>query len=154
MTGLVAWLARRPIFMAVVTAALVAGFVYSLASVVRGGPRPPTTPRTDAPVARYTLPASTQRPPRQRVEEAGRALHALGRACRTPVTRRSPARLRRPLDVLESFVADFPSGRFRIDGEPGTAMALLIVVWNQLGSCDPTLAAEVEDRIPARYRGG
>ena len=65
---------------------------------------------------------------------------------------RAPA-LRRPLNRIERFAVDYPSGGFRIDDEPGTTLTLLVVVWNELKSCEPSLVAEVEILIPAEYRG-
>ncbi|NHA01289.1 hypothetical protein G5V59_19420 [Nocardioides sp. W3-2-3] len=82
-------------------------------------------------MAPYTLPKPTQKPPRDRVEAAHKALHALGRACKVPAAEQGQDAVRRPLNELETFAQDFPAGGFRIDDEPGTTLALMIVVWDQ-----------------------
>lgn len=150
---LVPWLARRPIVVALVTVAMVWMFVVSLVSVVSRAPQA-SPMRADMPVARQELPTSSERPPRHRVARVHEALHGLARECKSSLRQGGAPRLRRPLARLEAFAGDYPAAEFRIDGEHGTTLALLIVVWNELKSCDPSLAREVETLIPAQYRGG
>ncbi|NGZ99548.1 hypothetical protein G5V59_01750 [Nocardioides sp. W3-2-3] len=147
------WLARHPTAAVFVLLGVIAAFSASLVWLLSGSSSDAPGVRSDAQDAPYTLPTPTQHPPKNRVDAAHKALHALGRACKTPVARRDPEAVRRPLDLMEAFATDFPSGGFRIDDEPGTTLALLTVVWNELKTCDPSLVPEVEELIPAEYRG-
>ena len=110
------------------------------------------TPERGPAIAAETLPEPTQRPPRDRVAAVHVALHSLRRACETPIGRRDAHAVRQPLKTIESFASDYPSAGFEIDDEPGTTLALLIVVVNEIRACDPARAAELEDLIPAEYR--
>lgn len=155
MLGLLVWLARRPMI-AVVAALGVLGIlavsVLALYSRATTDAAPPPSP--DAQVAPATLPSPTQHPPRGRVETAHQALHALGRGCETPLAQRKPRAVSEPLKVIETFATDFPGGGFTVDDESGTTLALLLVVWNQLKTCEPSLVPQIERLIPAQYRGG
>lgn len=151
---LVVWLARHPMAAVFVLLGVIVALTASLASLFSGPSSDAPPVGTDAEVAPYTLPPPTEHPPKNRVDAAHKALHALDRACKTPIAQRDPEAVRRPLDLMEAFATDFPSGGFRIDDEPGTTLALLIVVWDALKACDPSLVPEVEELIPAEYRGG
>lgn len=70
----------------------------------------------------------TQFPPRERVEAAHRALHAMGRACKQPIGTRDRAAVARPVEVMEQFARDYPNGGFTIHDESGTALSLLVVL--------------------------
>ena len=59
-----------------------------------------------------------------------------------------------PLDVIERFAADYPSGGFKLDDEPGSTLALMVVVWHELRPCAPANVPEIERLLPAKYRGG
>ena len=115
-------------------------------------------PRTERPVmaeggvAVSVLPEPTEFPPRARVDQAHRALHGMGRACKQPMAAREPEAVRRPVAIMEQFARDFPRGRFTIDDEPGTTLALLIVLRSDLQECEPSLLASVEALIPEQYR--
>lgn len=148
------WLRRHPAAAVLLALGVIAAAGAALVSLfyVPSDGSPPSTP--GAGVSPYTLPTPTQHPPRARVDSVHRALHALGRACQTPVQQRDPRTVRRPLDLIEAFAMDFPAGGFRVDDEPGTTLSLLFVVWDELKSCDPSLAPEVEKLIPSDYRGG
>jgi hypothetical protein len=119
--------------------------------------RPPSPLRTvvepEASIAPYMLPTPTQHATSGRVLTAHRALHALGRACRTPILDRAPASMSAPLAVLEDFAKEYPEGGFSVDDEPGSTLALMIVVANELKTCDPSRVREIQDLIPTRYRG-
>lgn len=104
-------------------------------------------------VTAYKLPRPTQHPPQRRVGAAHQALHALGRACETPVISRQSKAIREPLDLIERFAVAYPGGGFSMDGEPGSTLALMVVVWDELKRCDPSYVPEVEKLIPAQYRG-
>ena len=149
----VPWLARHPIVVALVTVGIVWMFVASRMSAISGA-LPASPMRADMSVAGQELPTSSERPPRERVGRVHQALHALGKECKSSWRPGAAARLRHPLSRLEAFAGDYPAAQFRIDGEHGTTLALLIVVWNQLKSCDQALAGEVERLIPPEYRGG
>lgn len=150
---LLAWLAQHPTAAVVMLLCILTALSAFLVSFFSG---PTSDGSPDAPGAQvtpYTLPAPTQHPPKARVDSAHKALHALGRACKTPLAQRDPETVRRPLGLIEIFATDFPSGGFRIDDESGTTLTLLIVVWDELKTCDPSLVPAVEELIPAEYRG-
>lgn len=67
---------------------------------------------------------------------------------------RKPEQIRSPLDVIEGFATDYPSGGFSMDDESSSTLALMVVVWNELKKCDPAYLPELERLIPAQYRGG
>ncbi len=152
---LVVWLARHPMVAVCVSLVLVALFSASIAMLVRTPP-PPTFSSTanETQVAPDTLPTPTQRPPEDRVDAAHEALHELQRGCEIPMRERPVKAIRDPLEEIESFAKDFPSGGFAIDGAPGTTLALLIVVWNEVQACDPSYVPGLQELIPAEYRGG
>lgn len=148
------WLTRHPM-VAVIVVLVVIGVLTATGAELLARHGAPTGGMTsDAGVAPYGLPKPTQHPPRQRVDEAYKALHALGRACETPMLSRKPDQIRAPLDVIEEFATDYPNGGFSMDDEPGSTLALLVVVWDALKSCDPAYVPEVERLFPAKYRGG
>lgn len=151
---LVIWLARHPMAAVIVFLGVIAVFAVAGTEILTrsGSPTIPAS-TSEATVAPYTLPTPTQHPPQRRVDNAHTALHALGRACETSMLNRKPKRLREPLDVIEQFAADYPGGGFSMDDEPGSTIALMVVVWDELKSCDPSYVPEVEELIPARYRG-
>lgn len=103
-------------------------------------------------VAPSVPPEPSQDAPQARVDQAHRALHALGRACRKPIAVRDPDAVSRPTGVIVAFARDHPGSGFRIDGEPGSTLTLLIVVRNVLESCDPMLVPKVDAFIPRAYR--
>lgn len=152
------WLARHPmvavIALLAVLGALMATGAQLLARPTPPSDAPPTASTSEAEVAPYTLPTPTQHPPQHRVDEAHKALHALGRACEAPMLSRKPEQIRAPLDLIEGFATDYPSGGFSMDDEPGSTLALLVVVWDELKNCDPAYVPEVERLFPAKYRGG
>ena len=148
----VAWLVRHPVATVLLALGVVAAVSAALVSLATGPSDGVPAGTPSAEVSPYTLPRPTQHPPQARVDSAHAALHALGRACRTPRAQRDPQTVRRPLDQVEAFADDFPSGGFRIDDEPGTTLALLFVVWDELKTCDPSVAPEIERRLPADYR--
>ena len=155
MTGrLVIWLVKHPISSVVIALAMFTVVGFELTSSVTGG-QPAAVP-TDAVVvggtAESTLPSPTQFPPRSRVEEAHRALHAMGRACKVPISKRAPESVRGPVEIMKRFGRDFPDGGFTIDDEPGTTLSLLVVLRYELQNCDPSLVASVEDLLPQRFR--
>lgn len=102
--------------------------------------------------AESVLPTPTQFPPRERVEAAHGALHAMGRACKQPIGTRDRAAVVRPVEVMEQFARDYPNGGFTIDDEPGTTLSLLVVLRYELQGCDPTLVPKVEKLLPERFR--
>lgn len=156
MTGgrLVVWLLRRPMLAVLALLGLVALAAVALTTALARPAHQLRSDDTTSLVAPHPLPSPTQQPPPERVRRAHRALHALGRACTSPVVSRVSGSSRQPLDVIEAFAADYPSGGFTMDDESGTTLALLIVVANELRSCDPSLVPEVTAMIPAPYRGG
>lgn len=154
MTRIAAWLSRHPMSAVFLALALLGGTSWGIgyAYSVR-------EPRSDRPVtarsslAAPVLPEPTQFPPRVRVDQAHRALHAMGRACKHPRAEREPDAVRRPLAIMKQFAHDFPSAGFTIDDEPGTTLALLIVLRSELQECEPSLLPSVEVLIPKGYRG-
>lgn len=151
---LVIWLARHPMAAVIVFLGVIAVFtVAGVALLTRSGSPSIPARTSEAAVAPYTLPTPTQHPPQRRVDDAHKALHALGRACETPMLNRNPKHVRKPLDVIEQFATDYPGGGFAMDDESGSTLALLVVVWDELKGCDLAYVPEVEKLIPARYRG-
>ena len=151
---LVTWLARHPMAAVIVLLGALAVFTAAGAELLSGFRSPSKPARGEAAVAPYTLPPPTQRPAQQRVNGAHKALHDLGRACEIPMLDREPKLTRKPLDAIEEFANDYPGGGFAMDDEQGSTLALLVVVWNELKSCDPSYVPEVEKLIPVQYRGG
>lgn len=119
--------------------------------------RSPTNPPNDngpgTVTASRRLPTPTQSPPPAPVRRAHAALHAVHHACQVPLVERNPERIRKPLHMLERFAVDYPNAGFTMDGEQASTLALLIVVWNELESCDPSFAGQVARMIPPQYRG-
>lgn len=152
---LLVWLLRRPMI-----AVLLGLMVVTVSSMALAAAIPPSraNPELTSPgagqVAPSTLPRPTQRAPQRRVRIAHMALHDLGRACEVLATRRQAADVEEPLDEIVSFARDFPSAGFNVDGESASTLALLVVVRNQLLSCEPSHASEVERLLPVDYRGG
>lgn len=151
---IILWLLRHPMTAVFVALAIFAGAGFGLASTFASGrtAQASTRPVVVGGTAESTLPTPTQFPPRARVEEAHRALHAMGRACETPGSTRDPAAVARPVEVMERFARDFPDGGFTIDDEPGSTLSLLVVLRYELQTCDPSLVVSVERLLPPRYR--
>ncbi|MBZ5736398.1 hypothetical protein K8Z61_18050 [Nocardioides sp. TRM66260-LWL] len=112
----------------------------------------PASPVVIGGTAKSTLPTPTQFPPQNRVEETHRALHAMGRACKVPISTRRPGSVRGPVETMEQFARDFPNGGFTMDDEPGSTLSLLVVVRYELQSCDPSLLPSVDELLPERFR--
>lgn len=151
---IILWLLRHPMTAVFVALAIFAGTGFGLAGMFAGGRTDPaaTRPVVVGGTAESTLPVPTQFPPKARVEEAHRALHAMGRACEKPSSTRDPAAVRQPVEVMERFARDFPNGGFTIDDEPGSTLSLLVVLRYELQNCDPTLVPSVEELLPTRFR--
>ena len=152
--ALLVWLARHPMVAVLVALVLPAGLAWGVAVALRSGPeaKPPPVTGVEGGIAASTLPEPTEFPPRARVVAAHRALHALGEACEVSMATRNRALAARPVRVMEQFARDFPNGGFRMDGESGTTLALLVVLRYELQSCDPSLVADVEELLPQRFR--
>lgn len=151
---LVAWLIHHPVALVFVLLIVLAAFSASIAALLDLKSTVPASHSAGPDlVAPETLPVPTQRPPQRRVDAAHQALHSLGRACDKPMVKRSGSEISEPLTEIESFAIDFPSGGFEIDGEPGSTLALMIVVLDQMRSCDSAYVPQLEDLVPARYRG-
>ena len=149
----VPWLARHPMSAVFITLALLGGTAWGIAAVFAPGPTPPERPMTvESGVAESVLPKPTQFPPRERVDRAHRALHAMARACKQPVATRDPDAVRRPVAMMEKFARDYPRGGFTIDDESGSTLTLLIVVRNELEACDPALIPRIDALIPPQHR--
>ena len=155
MTGrVIVWLIRHPMSAVVLALAAFALVGIGLASAVSSGrPAPaPASPVVIGGTAESTLPTPTQFPPQARVEEVHRALHAMGRACKAPISTRKPDAVRGPVQTMEQFARDFPNGGFTMDDEPGSTLSLLVVLRYELRDCDPSLVPGAEDLLPERFR--
>lgn len=151
---LVIWPARHPMAAVVVLLGVIAVFTAAGARLLTRPESPSIpAPTSEAAVAPDTLPTPTQQPPQRRVSNAHQALHELGRACETPTLQRTPKHIRKPLDIIEQFATDYPDGGFTIDGEQGSTLALIVVVREELKSCDPSYVPDIEKLIPVQYRG-
>lgn len=147
----VRWLARHPhvtvLGLLGVTAILTLAAASALGPLFTGAP--PVHGERDAPAV---VPKPTQHPPRHQVDLVHEALHAIGRLCKQAEVNRENRALTRPIETIRGFAAQYPSGGFVIDGEPGTTLGLLIVVRHELETCDPTLARSIDKLIPVQFR--
>ena len=153
MTRMAAWLSRHPMSAVLLALALLGGTSWGIRNASGREPGSERSVSASSGLAAPVLPEPTQSPPRVRVDQAHRALHALGRACKHPRAERELDAVRRPLASMEQFAHDFPSAGFTIDDEPGTTLALLIVLRSELQECEPSLLPGVEVLIPEEYRG-
>jgi hypothetical protein len=155
-TRILVWFSRHPMFavlVALVTLTLAAIGLAMAFTPTSSSPSSAGSVPTDVRIASSGLPSPTSSPPPGRVEAAHRALHDLGRACEIPILQRDEKTVLEPLGVLEQFARDYPGGGFSIDDEPGSTVALLIVVRVELRDCDPTKVARIEALIPPQYLG-
>ena len=153
MTRVFLWLTRHPMSAVLLALALLGGSAWGIADAFSARePRPEQPVIAESGVAPSVLPKPTQVPPRARVDQAHRALHAMGRACKQPMAAREPDAVRRPVARMMQFARDFPRGGFTIDDEPGSTLALLIVLRSELQGCEPSLLPSVEALIPEEYR--
>lgn len=133
--------------------AVPAAVAWGLASALKPEPQPVVpASAVQGGTAESMLPTPTQFPPRERVEAAHGALHAMGRACKQPLALRDRTAVARPVEVMEQFARDYPNGGFTIDDELGTTLTLLVVLRYELQDCDPTLVPGVEELLPERFR--
>lgn len=147
------WLARHPMSAVFITLTLLGGTAWGIASAFAPRPTPPERPvMVESGVAESVLPKPTQFPPRERVDQAHRELHAMARACKQPVSTRDPDAVRQAVATMVKFARDFPRGGFTIDDESGSTLALLIVLRSELQDCEPSLVPSVEGLIPEEYR--
>ncbi|GAB4079371.1 hypothetical protein GCU67_15025 [Modestobacter muralis] len=79
------------------------------------------------------------------------ALHRVGETCAQAPETRAPDSPARDVDVIIDFARRHPDGQFDIDDEQGTALSLLLVVREELQSCDPALVPRVDALIPSRH---
>ena len=153
MTRIVVWLAGHPMMAVFLALVLLGGTSWGIAYAFSARePRPERPVMAESGVAPSVLPKPTQFAPRARVNQAHRAFHAMGRACQQPVAAREPYAVRRPVAIMEQFARDFPRAGFTIDVEPGSTLALLIVLRSELQQCEPSLLPSVEVLIPREYR--
>ena len=147
------FLIQRPMAAVLVALAVLGVASLGLSTLTGGSPaRAPSHGRTSQPVAPYALPTPEVILDESESQPAHRALHALGRACQPKVAERTRNSVLRPLRVIERFASRYPAGGFTIDDESGTTLSLLIVVRNELETCDPGLVPRVDELIPGRYR--
>lgn len=152
-TRVAPWLLRHPMSAVILALALLGGTAWGIAYAVSARQSRPDRPAmVEGGVAASVLPEPTQIPPRARVDQAHRALHAMARACERPFATRGSDALRRPVEVMERFARDYPHGGFIIDDEPGSTLALLVVVRSELLDCDPSLVPGVEELLPEEFR--
>lgn len=135
-------LARYPFVTAwALVAVIVAGFV--VLDRPWQSTRQATSSRLPAPSARYSVAAPVSYPPKDRVRGAGHALGILERACSDPNRPVSSTVLDRPLTELRAFARRYPNGHFRLGGESGTTVALLLVTRFLLQHCNPPQARTI-----------
>ena len=148
------FLVRHPTIAVIVALALLAVVAVGVSRALsrESAPADPAPRDTDALVAPYTLPPPKESLDDRQAEPAHKALHALGRACKRPSTRRDPETVLRPLRVIENFASQHPDAGFAIDDESGSTLTLLIVVRNELEACDPTVIPRIDALIPSKYR--
>ncbi|TFV91135.1 hypothetical protein [Blastococcus sp. CT_GayMR16] len=118
-------------------------------------PNPPSPQGKIAPaVLQSSPPAPTYTDvPENEVIQAHAALHGLGEACGVETSSRSLETVERQLAVLLAFARSHPDGAFEIDDEDGAALSLLLVLKEELRSCDPSQLPRVEALLPPRFRG-
>lgn len=153
MRRIVVWLAGHPMSAVFLALALFGGTAWGIAYAFSEREQRSERPvMAESGVAPSVLPKPTQFPPQERVDQAHRALHAMGRACKQSAAARDPDAVRRPVATMEEFARDFPRGGFTIDDESGSTLALLIVLRSELQDCEPPLVPSVEGLIPEEYR--
>lgn len=153
MRRVVVWLCGHPMSAVFLVLALLGGTSWGIAyAFSEREPRSERPVMAESGVASSVLPEPTQFPPRAPVDQVHRALHAVGRACKQPLAARESDAVGRPVAVLEGFAREYPNGGFRIDEEPGSTLALLIVLRSELQECEPSLLPGVEALIPEEYR--
>lgn len=113
---------------------------------------PPVMANSDSLVAPFTLPSPEVFLEQSQVRGVHRALHELGRACAETGGTPDPRAAASPLREIETFAARHPNAGFPIDDESGTTLSLLIVVRNQLETCDLSRLPEIDALLPAQYR--
>lgn len=120
--------------------ALVAvGLTSTLLSLSACGSQPQPPPGGASPPA--ALPA-------RQAAKIHSSLHKLARLCRQRNRQGTEAEgLRHEVVRFITFSRRFPTARFQIHDESGTMLSALLVVREELSSCDPALVREVEPAI-------
>ena len=112
--------------------------------------QPEDTPGPAVLVSAASTPTHPSVPPGE-ADQAHRALHRLGEAC-ADHQHRSQATIDREVEALLGFARRHPRGGFQIDDEHGTSLSLLLVLREELASCDPAALPQVETLLPPRFR--
>lgn len=99
-------------------------------------------------------PRKLTRAPAGEVRLAHATLHDLARWCAASATPASQQRLTADARVLITFARRHPDARFRVDGEWGTALSLLLVTRHELAQCAPSAARLADRELPADVRRG
>lgn len=129
-------------------AALVLGSVFAFGVLATANLRARSAP--SGPVANQ-LQAVSSAPP-ERVQQVHEVLHRIGDLCRSTGDESRPALVASGVDVIVSFVRQFPEGSFPIDDETGTTLSLLLVTREALRTCDPVSAARVDQELPPEFQ--
>lgn len=129
---------------------LALGFlVFNLRSSDSSEPNSPVviieSPMTTAPSMEETAPAA-------KVQQIHRALHALGKICKSPDATNQTALARPSVEAIVDFARRYPNARFAIDDETGTTVALLLVAREALRTCAPALIPQISQTLPSQYQ--
>lgn len=96
--------------------------------------------------------ALTKAPPNA-VRIMHNALHDIGRQCGLQVLgARGERRITRDVNVILTFVHQYPVGQFSIDDEVGTPLALLLAVRADVQLCSPSEADRINRALPIEYQ--
>ncbi len=93
-----------------------------------------------------------RQPTKAEVEVLHRELHFLDRACRDDLTRGERQRVGRDVGGFLAFAERYPNGEFRIDGETGRTVSLLLVVREAFERCAPAAATRIDRALPEELR--
>ena len=113
------------------------------------GPQPPE--RAPATLLSPTPERAYSTAPEKEVQAVHRALHRIGDACTDPDPDTTDV-VERQVSVILDFVRRNPDARFEIDDESGTALALLLVLQDELPPCAPTEVPRVQNVLPPDLR--
>lgn len=127
----------------------IVALAVGLAAVV--GWNSPDQPVNTQPPQNITIPRPEETAPAAAVKPVHRALHTLGRVCRPGGGTDQTAQARRPVTVILDFARQYQNVSFPVHDETGTTLSLLFVARNEVQTCAPALAAQVERLIPAEY---
>ena len=126
-------------------------FVLGAVLVALVGRDSPDRPLITPSPQNVTIPRPEETAPAGAVQTIHRALHTLGRVCRSGGRTDQASEARRPVTVILDFARRYPDVSFPVHDETGTTLSLLFVARKEVQDCAPALTAQVELLIPPEY---